>query len=68
MLNTPTTSTSPAADVSGALQGLRSSGMGSKTQRMSLGAVRTVQRTVRTAALLLSVFLNVKSRDGENRK
>ena len=50
MWNTPTISISPAVDVSGDLWGSRSSGMGSKAQRMSLGAVRTVQRTVRTAA------------------
>ena len=54
--------------MSGDLWALRLSGMGSKPQRMSLGAVRTVQRTVRTAALLLSLFLNVKLRDSANRK
>lgn len=42
--------------------------MGSKTQWVFSGAVRTVQRTVRTAALWLRLFLKVKSKDGANRE
>lgn len=68
MWSIPTIFISPAADASGDLWELRSSGMDSKTQQERQKDVRTVQRTVRTSALQPSLFLNAESKDGANRK